>query len=492
MESKLSSMPPMRLNRSRSSTCTPDAGESGQALVEWLGVLVVVAVLIAGAVELGVGSAVAHGVSREVCTIFSSQHCATSTAPTPTTPTPTTPTGTGTYPTSGPPIGSGVGIPILPFNGATVSYCVQPPTHSKGGDPPEGGDDPGDGGEPGDGENPGGDEAGGEGVSGSFSVQACDTISATRGNPTLTALCTETQQLSVSSNLSVKVTAGADKDGTGGSVTVGGGQNVTYQLNVTPGQVAAMKAGTLGQPNPLDPHSLPTNDSIVLNKKTYDELGLSGSYRGVTASLDYQSGHQLSTGIKSLGNGEMQIDVGDSDLVQNALSLGIGNGDLGASVSAGETESEGKLREVDIDTSTPAGWATYQQFLHTGTLPSASAPGASAPATADVFTDSSQVSAAAQAFGLSFGVSSQSNNLTDTQTTHADGSQTNSFSYTQGDVTEVVNTATTRAGRRAQPATSCCCTTSTPSPSATMRRSPAAPTAPAEIRTRSSATHRLS
>jgi hypothetical protein len=81
MESKLSSMPPMRLNRSRSSTCTPDAGESGQAMVEWLGVLVVVAVLIAGAVELGVGSAVAHGVSREVCTIFSSQHCATSTAP---------------------------------------------------------------------------------------------------------------------------------------------------------------------------------------------------------------------------------------------------------------------------------------------------------------------------------------------------------------------------------------------------------------------------
>jgi hypothetical protein len=57
-------MPQMRSNRSRSWTYTPGARESGQAMVEWLGVLVVVAVLIAGAVEIGVGSAVAHGVSR--------------------------------------------------------------------------------------------------------------------------------------------------------------------------------------------------------------------------------------------------------------------------------------------------------------------------------------------------------------------------------------------------------------------------------------------
>jgi hypothetical protein len=422
--------------------CLRTPRNSGQALIEWLGVLVIVAVMIAGGIKLGLGATVGHHVRQAVCAVLQTR-CDGGTTRTNPGHAPVRGPGTVTtvgvdeeHPPSGPPINSGTGIPILPFNGATVSYCHQP-SGSNGDD-----GDPGDTGEGGDG------DGGEEGANGTFSVKVCDTITDSRGDPTLTPLCTETQELSVSSDLSVEVKGEVEKDGTGASVTQGAGQDVDYQLNVTPSQVSAMQSGSMGQPNPLDPRSLPTNDSIVLDQDTYNSLDLGASYHGIEASLGYTSGHQVSTGIQSLGNGEMQIDVGDSDLVENALELSVGNDDLSADVGESQTATDGKLKQVDVDVNTPAGWQTYQNFLHTGTLPSDSDAGVSNPASSLVLNYDQEVKAEVNLFGLSAGFSSNPNSMSYAETKAQDGSTTNAFSYRVGDVTEVVNGAANADGVR--------------------------------------------
>jgi hypothetical protein len=449
------------------------ASQSGQATVEWIGVLVVVAVMVALGVKLGLGSAVAHGINRGVCTVLNEQHCGTGTSTTPTGPTSTDPPGPGagtttigtgigsTHPTqtttaptgpthTGPVIGAGTPVPILPFNGATVSDCVggksggDDDQSATGGSAGSSGTTGTDSGEGSGGEGSGGDE--GDGAEGSVTLNVCDTIEADRGDPELTANCTETQQLSISSDLSATVQGEAKQGGTGASVTVGGGQKVNYELNVTPGQVAAMQSGSLGQPNPLDPNSIPNGDSIVLDQDTYKELDLGASYDDLDAALKYQQGHQISAGVKSLGNGEVQVDVGDSDLVQNSMELGVDVGGVGASIGDSDTQTYGKEYAVDINTDTPGGWATYQRFIHDGVLPTDADSGVSDSETSQVLTDESEAEAEAEAFGLSFGIKGTPTDLDDIQTTSADGAKTDTFNYRDGDVSEVVSTQSGTSG----------------------------------------------
>jgi hypothetical protein len=57
--------------------------------------------------------------------------------------------------------------------------------------------------------------------------------------------------------------------------------------------------------------------------------------------------------------------------------------------------SDGRMRSVDLDISTPEGWNAYQSFIESGRLPADGAPGTANPTTADVlsFTSTDQIGA---------------------------------------------------------------------------------------------------
>ena len=120
--------------------------------------------------------------------------------------------------------------------------------------------------------------------------------------------------------------------------------------------------------------------------------------------------------------GTVRVYVGDEDFVRNALSLGIGNDAAGVALAAGSELSDGKLRSVDIDISTSAGWKAYQAFLKSGRLPKDGTAGTSDPTSSDVFEFTDVTQAEAHLGNLTIGGVLAESGATGVETTNADGS----------------------------------------------------------------------
>lgn len=134
------------MRRQRSSLTT----EGGQTVTELTGMLAIVALIVGAIAVLNVPSAVASGIHTAVCTILNTP-CGK--APAPPAAPPGGPVGQDpSAPTSGPPIGPGLPIPVLPYDGATVSLSGTIPA----GNPESGGESGGSGSE-----QSGGSSAGG-------------------------------------------------------------------------------------------------------------------------------------------------------------------------------------------------------------------------------------------------------------------------------------------------------------------------------------------
>ena len=153
-------------------------------------------------------------------------------------------------------------------------------------------------------------------------------------------------------------------------------------MTATPDQMDNIAAGRRKAPNPIDPRSIAPGEAVQMSQEYFNGLGLSGDYAKLQASLGYDHGRRVSSGVKHLGDGKMRVYVGDEDFVRNAL--GLGGGAKGVKVEAGFSQEvgDGKLRAVDIDVSTAAGWDAYQRFVTSGSLPEGTEPGTSNPTTA--------------------------------------------------------------------------------------------------------------
>jgi hypothetical protein len=89
----------------------------------------------------------------------------------------------------------------------------------------------------------------------------------------------------------------------------------------------------------------------------------------------------------------VRIYVGDEGFVRQAVALGIGA--KGAKISVGNTKelSDGKLRAIDVDISTPEGWNAYQQFVGSGKLPDSGVAGTANPTSSKTlkYTDATKL-----------------------------------------------------------------------------------------------------
>jgi hypothetical protein len=148
---------------------------------------------------------------------------------------------------------------------------------------------------------------------------------------------------------------------------------------------------------------------------------MEAEYRALKASLGYDEGTRVSSGVERVSPSTVRVMVGDEDFVRQALSLGVGVD--GASVSLGGNEelSSGKLHAVDIDISTSAGWDAYQDFLNSGTLPADGTPGTSDPTSADTINYSDETRIEAELGNVTIGGQLGDSEGHRTETTHADG-----------------------------------------------------------------------
>jgi len=199
-------------------------------------------------------------------------------------------------------------------------------------------------------------------------------------------------------------------------------------------------------PNPIDPRTIRAGESVELSQEFYAGHDLEGSYRALQVELGYEEGTRVSAGVSRVNPDTVRVYVGDEDFVRNALSLGIGTDAAGVALAAGAELSDGKLRSVDIDISTSAGWKAYQHFLKSGRLPGDGTPGTSDPTSSDVFKFTDKTQLEAHLGNLTIGGILAESGANGVETTNADGSVDGSFVAHYNDAGVAVTTHTEPGG----------------------------------------------
>ncbi len=382
---------------------------SGQASVEYAGVLVVIALVFGVLFATGLAPTVAGAAEHAVCRILDGD-CES--APTDPDEEP--------GPAEGPaPVDFDLPFPVLPFPGSASVSCTYS-TSSPGACQP--------------GEGPGV----AVGTEGELEIERSDTTLDAEGCPT--------QTLSVTAGLELQTSVSGETPVASGSLTAFLGEATTYSVTVPPDAADAIEHGDRTVPNPVDPRTIRAGESVELSQEFYAGHDLEASYRALQLELGYEKGTRVSAGVSRVDPSTVRVYVGDEDFVRNALSLGVGNDAAGVALAAGAELSDGKLHSVDMDISTAAGWKAYQQFLKSGKLPREGAPGTSDATESDVFefTDSAQLEA--HVGNLSIGGVLAESGATGVETTNADGSVDGSFVAHFNDAGVAVTTHTEPGG----------------------------------------------
>jgi hypothetical protein len=363
----------------------------GQTGAELMGLLLVASLVVAAVAASGPGEAIAREIDRLVCQIAGGGDCGA--------PPATTPGGPlggdadeGGEPPQGLPL-EGQEVPVLPFPGSVTVSCTFA--------------DP----------QPGACQA----PEGSVSVQVDASATVRRSATTFDPEGCPLTRLSVSTKLELKAGGTAEGARAGGSLEGHLGESTTFQVTVSPDAADDIADGDRPSPNPVDPTTIGPGESVLLSRDYYAGVGLSGSYRAIQASLGYDRGRRVSSGVQRINPSTVRVVVGDEDFVRHTLSLGLGV--EGASASLGSTEqlSEGRLHAIDIDISTSAGWAAYQAFLESGTLPEEGTPGTTNPTRSEVLNYSDEANAEAELGPISVGGQLGSSEGRRIETTDADG-----------------------------------------------------------------------
>jgi hypothetical protein len=203
------------------------------------------------------------------------------------------------------------------------------------------------------------------------------------------------QDLSVSARLQVELSATFEGKQVGGSLAAFTGGVRRFGVRVSPDQADAIARGDRPPPNPVDPTSLLPGESVELSQEFFEGQRLQGTFRQLQLELGFEEGRKLSVGVKRVDANTVRVSVGDTDAVRRSLALGVGEGDVSLALSGGQELSKTTVRSVEIDISTPEGFAAYQEFLATGKLPPPNSPGTRNAATTESvdFGDSTRLEA---------------------------------------------------------------------------------------------------
>lgn len=377
--------------------------ERGQTAAEYLGGLLLVAVIIFAVLSTGTGTAVAGGVENAVCKILQRDTCAPTEAQDP---------GVGDSDLDGPSL-TDHPLPVLPFPGSVTISCSYDERDPKKCLP-----------------------KGGPGVS----VQASGEIKVERTPTSLDANGCPWQNLSLQTKLQLSANAEAKGAKAGGSLSGYLGQSTNYNVTVTPDQADDIADGDRPPPNPVDPTTIKAGESVQLSEDFYAGINAKGSYRAIQAEMGYDEGHRVSSGVKRISPSTVRVMVGDSDFVRSALKLGVGYKDVAVSLGNSKDLADGKLHAVDIDISNQAGWDAYQAFLASGKLPKEGTPGTLNPTKASTVVYTDVTSVEAKLGGLKLGGRVNDSEGRFTETHNADGTTDTTGFARYGDVGVAVTT----------------------------------------------------
>jgi hypothetical protein len=311
-------------------------------------------------------------------------------------------------PHDGPALGDGGPFPILPFPGFASVTCA------------------------GDTRTAGNMSCVPKGQTG-VGVNASDEKKIERTSTTLDANGCPWQTASVATTLKLGVTGEIKNPTAGGSLAGYLGHQAKYQITTSPSAMDDIADGRRDPPNPVDPRTIADGESVQMTEEWYAGANAKASYRALQVEMGYDQGRRVSSGVKKIDPSTVRIYVGDEDFVRQALKLGVDVKALNLSLGNTKDLSDGKLKSVDIDVSTEAGWNAYQEFLNSGHLPKTGAAGTSNPTHAETIHYSDTTTIQAKLGGIQLGGQVNSSDGRVTTTHNPDGTIDNVSTARIGD-----------------------------------------------------------
>lgn len=224
------------------------------------------------------------------------------------------------------------------------------------------------------------------------------------------------------------------------------GRELSYSATVSPERAESIADGGEDPPNPVDPRSLEEGESLEMSREDYQGNGQRANYRLLQLQLGHTDGRRVSSGVQHLEDDQVRIYVGDEQVVENALALGVGNDDFGAAVGLSNEYADGRLRTTDLDVSSRRGWNRYQAFITTGRLPSSPGRGVVDSTTSGTFDWSGDRTLEARIGPVTLGGTWKPFDGSVTNTLHMNGRRERTMTYRDGEIT-TVRSMTHRPGR---------------------------------------------
>lgn len=179
----------------------------------------------------------------------------------------------------------------------------------------------------------------------------------------------EQVRLELTTALEVETDVGLELSRIGVTLKHSMGGKSNYDVYVTPEQADKIANAKLPAPHPAKPQVIPVGTKIVLGKEYFRGHGIDGSYRTLWVESGVKQGRRASAGLVRLDKDHIKILVGRSDYIENLFSVGVGTDNFNISLGGSRKLGTGRARQLVIDISTNKGWRAYHAFLQTGKLP---------------------------------------------------------------------------------------------------------------------------
>jgi len=242
-------------------------------------------------------------------------------------------------------------------------------------------------------------------------------VSVTGGQKTKDGVTTYT----ASADASVTVSGGisAPKAGVSGSVTKG--IKTSFEVKMPE---AAAKTANLAKVNPFDPTTMPTGTVVKLDGSTYTGTDFKVTFKELAVQTKTTDEKGTSLLVEKTGDSKVRVTAGPTEALSAYNGVGVDLGVASAMLGRNDKLSSATLKTAEFDLSTPQGKAAYNDFLATGTFPSANGKGVDGVATIEKLDYSSQSKLDAKIGPIGISLDGAKNTGNSVVTTTPDGSIT--------------------------------------------------------------------
>jgi hypothetical protein len=152
------------------------------------------------------------------------------------------------------------------------------------------------------------------------------------------------------------------------------GSRLSYEAVVPPEIGRRLDANDRSAlPNPLDPLNMPAGSSVLIRGQNLRGSSTEVGYRFGIAGVAETRLEGQGFGVRRLQGSMVEVYSGPISTVEASVYLGLGGASL--RIEAENTLEERRLSAARIDLATPEGQAAYRQFMASGRVPDAVAPG---------------------------------------------------------------------------------------------------------------------